>query len=549
MAAVAVALDAYFSSQEGYLSRPPDYDGVSYLVSARTSLLLLRELHARVGLHNLLTGISPLWVSVLTGQQLVLGDGTWQAFSARFWGVALLLVLVYWIVMRRASRTLAIAAVGLTALLPLVSAGVRASSLEFFTGQSNYYEHWFLDDVRPDLLTYALVFWSVALLAEHINAPRRSVYLISAGFAAAAVLSKTSTTPIVLATWAAALGVNWLWNRRTWEITRMSLLAAIFLALLLVPWAVFGGGVETVVSYLRAVVAFQSDYARTGGPLLGLTYYLVRIPTQLGQLEAWPVIVGVLVLVVAPVRRRLGPAEITYAAVVVLLYAVLSLTPSKNPVVGEGISLSVWIFFWAAAARATAARWPGAARRGSQIALASVGVYTLVVYGLGLVALANWPANEQNSNAQLSAVTVDVAHELGRHISTAQCFTYVPGPGWPNSILYLMMDPKGNVPGTTAIDVDPAKTRVSDYVASASKCAAVLAYRGNIADVAQAFFAPPVRRPYLQAVADWVRSPGSGYALDRTWQFTDLAPAAEHPLGHYQGVSLTLDLYLSSSGP
>src|SRR4029077_6447533 len=99
----------------------------------------------------------------------------------------------------------------------------------------------------------------------------------------------------------------------------------------------------------------------------------------------------------------------------------------------------------------------------------------------------------------------------------------------------------------TAIDVDPTKTTVRDYVATASRCMAVMVYREDIADVARVFFAPPVRQPYLRAVANWVRSPGSGYALDRSWRFSNLAPRDPHTLGHYEGVSVTVDLYLRSS--
>ena len=546
---MAVAADAYFSAQEGYLSRPPDYDGVSYLVYARAPLLLLQGHHVRTAVHELLTGISPLWVSTLTTQQLILGDGTWQAFSARFWAAALLLTLVYWIVSRRSTRAMAIAAVAVTALLPVVSAGVRSSSWEFFSGQANYYEHWWLNDVRPDFFTFALLLWSVAAIAEHIRAPRRSAYLVSAVFAAAAVLSKTSTTPVALAVWATALGINWLCNRRTSDATRMTLIAAIVVTVLLIPWAVFGGGVQTVVTYLKAIMAYQSDYALSGGPLTGATYFLVRIPTQLGQVEAWGVIAGVLVSAIALLRRRLGPSEMTYGTIAVLLYTVFSLTPSKNPLVGEWFSFSVWIFFLAGATRLATARWREPMQRAAPVTLAAVAAYTLVVYGLGALAIANWPADERSSNAQLSAVTTDVAHELSRQVSAGQCFTYVPGPGWPNSLLYLMMDANGNVPGTTAADVDPTRTTVADYVGAASRCVAIMAYREDIADVAQVFFAPPVRRPYLRAVATWVRSPGTGYALDRSWHFTDLAPSGPHPLGHYQGVSLTVDLFIRSTGP
>jgi hypothetical protein len=295
-------------------------------------------------------------------------------------------------------------------------------------------------------------------------------------------------------------------------------------------------------------MAFTSDYALPGGPLVGLTYFLVRLPTQLGQVEAWLVIPGALIAAIALLRRRLGPAEMIYAAFPVLFYAVFSLTPSKNPLVGTWISLSLWIFFWSGVSRLAKARWPEPMRRASPAVLAVAGTYVVVVYALGGFALMSWPLSETRSNTQLAAVTADVARELGRHITTGQCFAYVPGPGWPNSISYLLMDANGNVPGSTATDVDPTKTTVGAYVFYASQCQAVMAYREDIAQVAPVFFAPAVRQPYLRAVAQWVRSPGSGYALDRTWHFDDLAPSGAHPLGHYQGVSLTLDLYIRISG-
>jgi hypothetical protein len=106
------------------------------------------------------------------------------------------------------------------------------------------------------------------------------------------------------------------------------------------------------------------------------------------------------------------------------------------------------------------------------------------------------------------------------------------------------MDANGNAPLTTPIDIDPTRTSVADYVAYARYCPAILAYREDIADVSRTFFAPPTRQPYLRAVAEWVRSPNSGYTLDRSWSLDDLAPIGPHELGRYQGVSLTVDLYL-----
>ena len=73
-------------------------------------------------------------------------------------------------------------------------------------------------------------------------------------------------------------------------------------------------------------------------------------------------------------------------------------------------------------------------------------------------------------------------------------------------------------------------------------------YREDVTQVAKAFFCPPVRQPYLRALAAWVRSPGSGYALARSWSFHDLPPVGPHTLGRYDGVSLVVELYLRGSG-
>jgi hypothetical protein len=546
VAAVALAADLWFSAQEGYLARPPDYDGVGYLFYAQAPYHLIAGLHLKTALHAL-NNVAPGWTAVLTAHYLVLGDGTWQAFAARFWPIALLLVLVYWIVRRRANRTLAIAAVALTALLPLVSAGVRSSSWEFLSGQANYNDNWGLDDLRPDFLAVVLVLWAVALLAELADSPRWPSYLLSAAFAAAAVLMKPSTGPVALVTWFAALAVIWFWNRRTPGVGRTTALAVGFLALLLLPWAVLGHGISTTVTYFyEAAVTYKGAYAMNLGLFESATYYLVRIPSQLGQLEAWPVIVGALVAAVALVRRRLGRAEWIYAGLVVLFYGAFTATSNKNPHVGEWLSLAVWIFFVAGASRLAAARWPLALPRFSQRLLAVVGVYVVIVYALGAFSLFSWPLDEHRANVELLSVTSGVAAELNRHVSAGQCFSYAPGPGWPASLELLMINSDGTSPQSTPIDVDPAST-TGDYIATASRCPAIVVYREDVTQVAQVFFCPPVRQPYLRALASWVRSPGSGYVYDRSWQFSDLPPAGPHTLGKYKGVSLTVDLYLRGS--
>ncbi len=543
-----VAADAWFSARQGYLARPPDYDGVGYLSFAQAPYHLLLGGHLKTALHGL-ENVAPLWTAVLTVHYLVVGDGVWQAFAARFWPIALLLVLVYWIVRNRSPRTLAIAATGLTAVLPMVTAGVRSSSWEFFSGQANYNDDWGLDDLRPDFLAAVLVLWSVAALVEHNESPRRSNYLLSAAFAATAVLMKPSTGPVALVAWAAALAAMWWWNRRAPGAGRLTALAVGLLAVLLAPWALFAHGVANTAGYFyEAAVQYKGAYAMNLSLFDSATYYLVRIPAQMGQLEGLAAILGSVFLAVALLRRRLDRAELIYAGPVVLFYAAFTATSNKNPHVGEWLSLALWIFFLAGASRFAAAKWPAATARLSPRLLAVASLYVLIVYALGAVALFSWPLNEQRANAQLVTVTSGLAQELGKHVTTSQCFSYAPGPGWPASLELLLTDSNGASPLSTPIDVDPTATSTADYIHTARQCPAVVVYREDPSVVAQAFFCPPVRQPYLRALSSWVRSPGSGYTLDRTWTFNDLPPLGPHTLGHYVGVSLTVDLYLRSAG-
>jgi len=545
--ALAVAVDTWFSAQAGYLARGPDYEGVGYLLFARTAYVQIGHLHITSALH-VLNSITPLWTFLQTLQYFVVGDGTWQAFTIRLWPVVLLLILVYWIVRARATRAVAIAATVLTALLPMVSASVRSSSWELFSGRANYFEDWGLDDLRPDFFAAVLAMWSIASLAEHHRNSRRSSYIVSAAFAAAAVLAKPSTATFALTAWALTLFVLWLW-RRDRATLRNTALAFGVLLVLLSPWAIVGRGVLATVSRLYgAAVTYNAAYSAGLNLLEKLAYYFVRLPNQIGQVEVSVVIAGSLFLAIVALRGGLDRAEVIYAGLAAFFYATLTIPANQDPNIGEYVSLSLWLFFVAAASRYAAAKWPTRVGHASAAILSVVGVFALLAYSLGAIAIAKWPDNERSSNAQLRTVTIELAQELGAHLGTGGCFSYAPGPGWPASIQYLLMDSDGKVPASTPIDVDPHTITVDDYVLSAKRCKAVIAYREQFDEVAKVFFAPAVRRPYLEAVADWVRGPASGYSLDRTWRLTDRAPRGPHRLGQYQGIDLTVDLFLRRSG-
>jgi hypothetical protein len=548
-AAVVVALDAWFASRVGSLSRPPDYDGVTYMVSAQQTYGMLTALHVRAAAHIANSTIAPLWTALISVHYLVFGPGFVQAFASRFWPTALLLALVYWIVDGRAGRRLAIAAVVLTALLPIVSAAVRSSSWELLSGPVSYDFEFGLDDLRPDFMTAVLALWSVAAIAEHSAAPRRSGYLVSAFFAAAAVLFKQSTSPLALAAWGTAVAVAWFVHRRDVSVLRLSLISAAVLVALVGPWAVFAGGARRVIDYLYITeVTYGGAYGTAESVPQRLTYFPSLFPFQLGHVEVWLVVAAALVLLLAMARRMLGASELTYFAVAILFYVVLSLPTSRNSHLGIWISLALWIFAWAGIARLVAARWPSALPDVSRTALAVTAVYAAVVYGLGAYAIAAWPASDLQTNAQKVAVTSGIAQELSRHhVGSGRCFTYAPGPGWPGSIEFLLMDRQGRSPTATATEVDISKTTVADYVAAAQRCDAFVVYQEPISAVARAFYAPPVYQPYFEAVADWVKSPGSGYSMVRSWTFTNLPPFGYYELGRYTGISLTVELYFRDS--
>jgi hypothetical protein len=317
------------------------------------------------------------------------------------------------------------------------------------------------------------------------------------------------------------------------------------LVVLLLPWALVGNGVVGLIERLReGSVQYSGAYFPKMSLVESVTYYLVRLPYQLGQVETPFVIVGSLFLAVMLLRRRLDRSELMYAGLAAFFYLAFSIPSNKNPNIGEWISLSVWIFFVSGGSRLVTARWPEKVRRASPALLGAVGVWVLLAYILGLVGLSSWPNNERRANVQELAVTADVAHHLGSRISVNDCFTYAPGPGWPGSIEYLLLDSSGRAPFNSPIDVDPTRTSTTYYLLVARSCRAILVYREDIAQVARVYFAPTVRQPYLQALSDWVRGPYSGYVLDKSWRLYDLPPLAPHTLGRYQGVNLTVDLYL-----
>src|SRR5438552_356150 len=105
------------------------------------------------------------------------------------------------------------------------------SATEGYLSRPPYYDGaGYMFFARSDRRAVALILGAVALLAEYSDAPTRTSYLASAVFAAAAVLIKPSTSPLLLLVWFGALAVVWFVNRRRAGTTRHAALAVALLA-------------------------------------------------------------------------------------------------------------------------------------------------------------------------------------------------------------------------------------------------------------------------------------------------------------------------------
>lgn len=93
LALIITAVDTYFSSRMGLLAYPPYYDGISYVIDAKSSFYRLS--HASVDPHSIIQTfhtfsfpLAPLWEMLILLNLLIFGAGEWQAYTVRVCGKA-----------------------------------------------------------------------------------------------------------------------------------------------------------------------------------------------------------------------------------------------------------------------------------------------------------------------------------------------------------------------------------------------------------------------------------------------------------------------------
>ncbi len=542
--ALIITVDIYFSRQLGLLAYPPFYDGIGYVLVAKSSFYALQG-GALEWLSEVLFGgfsaFVPLWQGLMLLSFLLLGEGEWQAYTVRFWPTMLLLLLVFWVVRRRGCATVAWVAVLCTALLPTISVGLRSSGWEYFTGKSVYGWEWYLADLRPDLLFAVLLLWSVVPIIECAHELNECTWIVSGASAAMAVLVKSSTTPMLLLAGGLTITCVLIVNRHRLLATMVTAAWGIVpLAILLTPWILVGGG--------RAAVGYLTHLLTAGLPLWSdpnatffseAKYYWQIFPYHIGHWESWLLLgVGLTLWAAGTLKKRERDYRLLiYLLLAGVLYGLVSVTPAKNYFVGLPYYLLLWLFSWAALAPfLTVFGQRGRVARTCLVLFPTL--YGSLVVAAAFYALHHWPAEKQVGPLENRDVTQQIAGDLRRLLTNEDVFVWVPTHGYPAALEYYMMDNEGRFP--QAVNVDPTTSPpIPQFLLErVSQCKALLVYAEDIEEVAKVFHVAPLSYPYWRAISEWVKRPESSHRLVRTYRLW----------GKYPDRPILVHLYVRESG-
>lgn len=526
VAALVTAAEIHFSSQVGLLAYPPFYDGIGYVLIAKSSFYVLQaggldpEPLFRV-LSSYFT-FTPLWEILMLLSFRLFGVGEWQAFTIRFWPTLLLLLLVFWVVRRRGCALAAWVAVLFTALLPTISVSLRTSGREYFTSAKVLGSEWYLADLRPDLLFAVLLLWTVVPLIERVDKLDRRTWLVSGTAAALAILAKSSTAPVLLLAGGLTVVYVLIVNRHRLRGTvATAAWGLVPFVILLIPWVLVGGP-QTTVAYL-----YQN--LTTGRPLWSnpnatffwkATFYWRFYPYHMGPWEGWLFLGAGLVVWLTRICKKgeqRNDRLLGYLLVAGALYGLVSATPSKNLFVGLPYYLLLWLFSWATLAPLLATF----SRRGHLARVRLIFLSTLyggIVVGSAFYALHHWPTEKRLGPLANREVTQRIARDLRGLMADDDTFMWVPVYGYPAALHFYMMDDQGRFPQAAAWDPTTAPPVPRFLQERVSPCEAVLVFEEDIEEVAKHFSVHALTYSYWRAIANWVKQAESGYRLVRTYK-------------------------------
>jgi hypothetical protein len=535
VAVVVTGVDIYFSLHVGLLAYPPYYDGISYMLRAKSLFYRLNQYRldpgllmfdpASVGRELDLNPISLLWQALIWLSFLLFGEGEWQAYTARFWPILLLLLLVLWVVKRRSGGQVMCIALAFAALLPTLSVGLRASLLQYLSGLpagvvANPTLQWYLADLRPDLLFSVLMLWAVVPLIESVRMLDRRIWLVSGSAAGFAILAKSSTFVMLLFAWFLTIAYVFLENRHRLSATILTSLWSLGpFAILVTPWVLSGAG-GRALAYFFVNWSNPLWWSSSSPTLLSeASYYWKLFPVHLGCVESWGILAVALGLSLTMMRKRARDPDtrmIAYLGLSGALYGVVSAAPNKNYFLGLPFYLLLWVFSWATLAPSIK-RWTHGKRVRSWLLLIVVGTYVgLNVVG-GSYGLYHYPAGALLVLDENRQTVHEIAVDMRSHLTNDDRFMYAPAYGFPGTLQYYMMDGEGHYP--QLLWIDKQKSPEQFIRESVTTCKAVLAYEQDIDTVGEVMSFSPIDEPYFRAISEWVKRPDSGYVSVKTYHF------------------------------
>jgi hypothetical protein len=227
----------------------------------------------------------------------------------------------------------------------------------------------------------------------------------------------------------------------------------------------------------------------------------------------------------------------------------VTVTSAKNYFLGLPYYFLLWIFSWAVLASGLK-RWADASpHRRAVLVLVSCAYAGVVILG-GFYALWQWPAEEKKIGQKNREVTMRLASDLKRTLTARDLFAWAPAFGYPAALQYYMIGPDCiMVPSNTSTDYPPEVTPAQFIASDASRCKAILVYMEDIEEVSRFFWCPASRRPYLRALAEWVRGPDSCSSLYATYRLSVGAPQlASYRSGDGNRRTFELALYVRDPG-
>ncbi len=530
LALLVTAMDIHLSTQVGLLANPPYYDGIAYMLNAKSLFYQLKRESINVGtLMGQLVIHNTLWQSLMLVSFFMLGEGEWQAYAVRFWPIFLLLLLVARVIRRRSGARLAWTAVAFTCLVPTISVGLRSSFLEFLTARVYFPHEWYLADLRADLLLAVLLLWVVVPLLEdlrrsHSTLTRRTC-LVSGISAGLAVTVKPSAFPEVLFVCACALVYVLITNRRPVAVLRSLAWAMLSFIIIVAPWALVGGATIWIEYIYANSTVYAILWSNPDATILSeATYYWRLFPVHFGPVESWAILgAGIGAFVYMLWKRHVDKALIGYLCISTALWLLASAAPAKNFFIGLPYCFLLWVFSWIALAQVVHVRIRRR-RLTSYVMILLVCSYagTMIVGGFYSVGKSpiydtgvRWAASENR------LVTQQIATDLRSFLTANDTFLPVAAWGYPATLQYHMVDLEGRYPQYVWIDPLASPEKVVRTIESSGACKAILMYEKDIEEVAKSWpseFIKPVYFPVMRAIQEWVRGPESPFRLVKTYQ-------------------------------